>query len=78
MEFSHYNEYGVINEAEEDALTITEDEVVYKLGPDVKVTAVGTEESSGDPAVPEPLSSAPVLKPEEGDHSSTLLRCWSQ
>ena len=41
-----YQQYGGINEAEEDAWTIAEDEVVYKLGPDVIVTETGTVESS--------------------------------
>jgi hypothetical protein len=30
-----YQHYGCINEAEEDALTIAEDGVAYKLGPEV-------------------------------------------
>ena len=57
-----YQHYGCINEVEEEALTIAEDEVVYKLGPDVEVTESGTEESSGGPTVPEPPPSAPVLE----------------
>jgi hypothetical protein len=33
-----YQQYGCINKAEEDVLTIAEDEVVYKLGLEVKIT----------------------------------------
>ena len=33
-----YQHYGCIKEAEEDALTIAEDDVVYKLGPDAEAT----------------------------------------
>jgi hypothetical protein len=51
-----YQQYRCINEAEEDALTIAEDKVVYKLGPKVKIT----EESSEDPVIPEPPPSAPT------------------
>ena len=58
-----YQHYGCINEAEKDALTIAEDEVVYKLGPDVEATEFGTEESSGDPAVPELPPFVPVPEP---------------
>jgi hypothetical protein len=32
-----YQQYECINEEEEDALTIAEDEVVYKLGPEIKI-----------------------------------------
>jgi hypothetical protein len=49
-----YQHYRCINEAEEDALTIAEDEVVYKLGPEVALTESGSEESSEDPVAPEP------------------------
>jgi hypothetical protein len=55
-----YQQYGCINEAEEDALTIAEDEVVYKLGPEVELTEVGMEESSEDPAAPEPPLPDPI------------------
>jgi hypothetical protein len=41
-----YQHYGCINEAEEDALTIAEDEVAYKLGPEVVLEESGSEESS--------------------------------
>ena len=58
-----YQHYGCINEAEEDALTIADDKVVYKLGSDVEVTEAGMEESSRYPAVPEPPPSAPVPEP---------------
>ena len=58
-----YQHYGCINEAEEDALTIAKNEVVYKLGLNVEVTEAGTEESSGYPAVPEPPPSAPAPEP---------------
>jgi hypothetical protein len=45
---------------EEDALTIVEDEVAYKLGPEFEVRESGTEESSGDPVIPEPPPAAPT------------------
>ena len=38
-----YQHYGYMNEAEEDALNIAEDEVVYKLGPDSEATESGTK-----------------------------------
>ena len=60
-----YQQYGCINAAEEDALTIAEDKVVYKLGPDVEITEAGTEESSEDPFVPEPPHPLPFRKPGE-------------
>ena len=52
-----YQQHGCINEAEEDALKLAEDEVVYKLGPEVKITESGTIDSS-NPAVPEPPPAA--------------------
>ena len=55
-----YQRNGCVNEAEEDAITIAEDEVVYKLGPDVELTEAGTKESLSDPAVPEPPPAAPT------------------
>ena len=58
-----YHQYGYINEAEEDALTIAEDEAVYKLGLDVEVTEAGTEESLEGPVVPEPPPFAHVPEP---------------
>ena len=42
-------------------LTIVEDEVVYKLGPEVEMEETGTEDSS-DTAVPEPTPASPPLK----------------
>jgi hypothetical protein len=57
-----YQQYGCINEAEEDALTIAEDEVVYKLGPEVKITETKMEEFSEDPVIPKPPPSAPTPK----------------
>ena len=42
-------------------LTITEDEVVYKLGPEVEIAETGTEDSS-DTAVPEPPPASPPPK----------------
>ena len=54
-----YQHHGCINEEEEDMLTIAEDEVVYKITPEVEVPETGTEDSS-DTAVPEP---PPVLSP---------------
>ena len=72
-----YQHYGCINEAE-DALTIAEDEVVYKLSPDVEATEPGTEESLGDPAV----KLLPLIRPrsgtQEGDHPTATPRCGSQ
>ena len=59
-----YLHYVCINEVEEDALTITEDEVVYKLGPDAEATEPGTEQSSRDHAVPEPPPFVPVPEPK--------------
>jgi hypothetical protein len=58
-----YQQYGCIKEAEEDALTIAENEVVYKLGPEVELMKAGTEESSEDPAAPEPLLPDPIPIP---------------
>jgi hypothetical protein len=43
---------------EEDALTIVEDEVAYKLGPEFEVREARTEESSGNPVIPEPPPAA--------------------
>ena len=48
-----YQQNGCVKEEEEDSLTIAEDEVVYKLRPEVESTEAGTEESLSDPAVPE-------------------------
>lgn len=53
------NTHGCINEVEEDMLKIAEDEVVYKLGPEVEVAIIGTEDSN-DTAVPEPPPSSPT------------------
>ena len=61
--FHLYEQYGCINEVEEDAFTIAEDKVVYKLGPHVKVTEGGTKESSEDLAVSKLPKYAPVPKP---------------
>jgi hypothetical protein len=58
-----YQQYGCINEAEEDASTIAEDEVVYKLGPEVELTEAGSEESSEDPVAPEPPLPDPIPVP---------------
>jgi hypothetical protein len=55
-----YQQNGCVNEAEEDALAIPEDEVTYKLGPEIKILEAGTEESLGDPVVPEPPLVAPI------------------
>ena len=60
-----YQHYNCINETEVDALTIAEDEVVYKLGPDAEATEPGTEESSEDPAIPAPPPFVIVLKPKK-------------
>ena len=49
-------------------MTIAEDEVVYELGPEVKMAETGTEDSS-DTAVPEPTPASPlpkVRKPDRG------------
>ena len=56
-----YQHHNCVNEAEEDMLTIAEDEVVYKLGPEVEVAETGTEDSS-DTAVPEPPPASPPPK----------------
>ena len=55
-----YQRNGCINEAEEDALMIVEDEVAYKLGPEVEPTEAETKESLSDRAVLEPPSAAPT------------------
>jgi hypothetical protein len=52
-----------INEADEDALTIEEDEVVYTIGLEVELTKAGMVESSEDPVAPEPPLSAPIPTP---------------
>jgi hypothetical protein len=44
-----YQQYGCINEAEEDALTIAEDEVVNKLGPEVELGTEGGAEINLQP-----------------------------
>jgi hypothetical protein len=41
---------------------IAEDEVAYKLGPEIEVTEDKTEESPGDPVIPEPPPAAPTSK----------------
>ena len=41
-------------------MTIAEDEVMYKLGPDVNIMEAETEESSEDPVIPKPPPFAPV------------------
>jgi len=38
-----YQQNGCVNEAEEDALAIAEDEVTYKMGLEIKITEAGTE-----------------------------------
>jgi hypothetical protein len=58
-----YQQYGCINEADEDALTIAEDEVVYKLGPEVELTETGSKESSEDHVAPEPPLPDPIPIP---------------
>ena len=55
-----YQRNTCIKEEEEDALTIAEDKVVYKLGPEVELTKVGTVESLSNPAVLEPPPAAPT------------------
>jgi hypothetical protein len=65
-------QYGCINEMEEDALIIEEDEVVYKLGPKLELTEAETKESSEGPVAPKPplpdpipaLAPAPSLVPK--------------
>ena len=56
-----YQHHGCINEAEEDMLTIAENEVVYKLGPEVEMAEIGLEDSN-DTAVPEPPPASPPPK----------------
>jgi hypothetical protein len=58
-----YQHYGCINEAEEDALTIAEDEVAYKLGPEVVLEESGSEESFEGHAALEPTIPDLVLVP---------------
>jgi hypothetical protein len=55
-----YQQNGCVNEAEEDALAIAEDEVTYKLGPKIEITEAGSDESSGYPVIPEPPPAAPI------------------
>ena len=55
-----YQRNGCINEAEEDAFTIVEDEVTYKLGPEVEPTEAKTEQSLSDRAVPVPPPATPT------------------
>ena len=60
-----YQHHGCVNEAEKGMLTIMEDEVVYKFGPEIEIAEIGTEDTN-DTAVPEPppTSSPPkVQKP---------------
>ena len=56
-----YQHHDCITREEEDMLTIAEDEVVYKLGPEVEVVETGTEDSS-DTAVTEPAPTSPTPK----------------
>ena len=56
-----YQHHGCVNEAEEDMLTIAEDEVVYKLGLKVEIAETGTEDSS-DTTVLEPPPTMPPPK----------------
>ena len=46
-----YQQYDCFTKEEEDLLTITADEVVYKLGPEAEMADTGTEDSN-DLAVP--------------------------
>ena len=45
-------------------MTIAEDEVAYKLPPEIKLTEAGTEESLSDPTVPEPSPDVHVPEPQ--------------
>ena len=56
-----YQHQGCVNEAEEDRLTIAEDKVMYKLGPELVMAETGTEDSS-DTTVPEPTPASPPPK----------------
>ena len=47
-----YQHYDCFTVEEEDPLTIVEDEIVYKLGPEAEAAETGTEDSN-HPAVPE-------------------------
>ena len=70
-----YQHYSYINEAEEVVLTIMEDEVVYKLGPDVEAIEPGTEKSSEDPALPDYPHSSPFRNPGgRSPHSHAMMR----
>ena len=55
-----YQQNGCVNEAKENAITIAEDDVVFKLGPNVELTEAGTEESLSDPAIHEPSPAARI------------------
>ena len=58
-----YQHQGCINEEEEDLLTIAEDEVVYKISPEIEVAETRIEDAS-DTAVPKPppVSSPPKVR----------------
>jgi hypothetical protein len=73
-----YQHYGCINEAEEDALTIAEDEVAYKLGPKVVLEESGSEKSSEGLAAPEPalpdhvlVHASSAFRPRSGNQESS-------
>jgi hypothetical protein len=53
----------MINEAEEDAVTIAEDKVLYKLELEVELTEAGAEESSEDLVALEPALPTPIPAP---------------
>ena len=59
--YQHELHHDYVNEAEENTLTIAEDEVVYKLGPEVGMAETGTKDSS-DIVVPEPTPASPPSK----------------
>ena len=60
-----YQQNGCVNKAEEDALTIAEDKVAYKLGPDSEAKEAGTEKLLSNPVVPEPPPTAPAPEPRK-------------
>ena len=70
-----YQHYSYINEAEEVVLTIMEDEVVYKLGPDVEETEPGMEKSFRNPAIHEPPHSSLFRIPEgQPPHNHAMMQ----
>ena len=69
-----YHRNECINKVEEDALTIAEDEVAYKLGPEVELTKAEIEESLNDRAIPQP----PLAKPAPDSKKTAVPQPWDE